>query len=191
MAITNLLTPKTRYTTNRNFLDSKDECIGFKQYTKSNLENIDVSSYKIDEHITVSVHDFNLKFPIKLIRIAKAVNNAKWILDLENGWDANDAQEISAETFKAAITFLKDYSCYLADRGTFIETPEINPVKSGTVDFEWHTGNAQMLINIQKRGNIYYAFYYGDRYNDEMPIKGNVPLSEFSEALAVWMKYLV
>lgn len=124
--------------------------------------------------------------------IEEAIQEAQHITGLTNNWDEDGAQQISKETLDTAATFLKSYADYLSlTYNVEIDAPEINPVKNGSIDLEWHTQGAQMLINIRRKEGQYYAFYYGDRYNDKMPIKGNVPMSEFSESLAVWMKYLL
>ena len=127
-----------------------------------------------------------------LLHIDNAIKEATYITDLADDWDDEGAVPIKINTFDFAANFLKSYSSYLFNSyNIFIPVPEINPCKDGSIDLAWRTKNARMLINIRSENGKYYAFYYGDRYNNKMPIKGNVPLPEFSESLAVWMKYLV
>lgn len=141
---------------------------------------IDPISIAFDNHI------------ISQTEIEDAIKEANSIVELPADWDGEGALQITKGVFEAAVGFLREYSCYISDNFHIqIEAPEINPVRNGSIDLEWHTTNAQMLINIRHRDNEFYAYYYGDRYQNRMPIKGNVPLSEFSESLAVWMKYLV
>jgi hypothetical protein len=127
-----------------------------------------------------------------LLHIENAIKEASYITDLPADWDDEGAVPILINTFNNAANFLRIYSNYLFNSyNIFIPVPEINPCKDGSIDLAWRTNSARMLINIRSDKGEYYAFYYGDRYNNKMPIKGNIPLPEFSEFLAVWMKYLL
>lgn len=120
------------------------------------------------------------------------IENAKSILNLPFDWNDEGALTIDETTFNNSTSFLKQYVNFISNYlNTEIKLPEINPCPDGSIDLEWHTDNAQLLINIRqdKEGN-YTAFYYGDRHNNKMQIKGSTPVNEFSEHLAVWMKYL-
>jgi hypothetical protein len=107
-------------------------------------------------------------------------------------WDEDGALPIDETTVDYTSWFLRHYYNYtLKHLGTKIQLPEINPCPDGSIDLEWHTPHAQLLINIRKdKEGTYTAYYYGDRHNNKMQVKGSTPLSEFSEHLAVWMKYL-
>jgi hypothetical protein len=121
-----------------------------------------------------------------------AIEEAKYIISLPDNWDEEGAVPISQLIFDKAVEFLRYYSRYLyIGFGFELPIPEINPCKDGSIDLSWRTAHARMLINIRMQDELPHAFFYGDRYNNKMPIKGNVPLKEFSESLAVWMKYLV
>jgi hypothetical protein len=91
---------------------------------------------------------------------------------------------------------LREYVLFiLANYNRDIQLPEINPCSNGSIDLEWHTSsNGRLLINIRKdvNGDSYIAYYYGDKYDNKMQVKGSIPVNEFSEYLAVWMKqYLI
>ena len=124
--------------------------------------------------------------------IEKVIEEALYIKSLPDNWDEEGAQKISEEIFTSTAAFLRYCSNYLyIGAGIILPAPEINPCKDGSIDLSWRTGTARLLINIRMQEGALYAFFYGDRYNNKMPIKGNFPLSEFSESLAAWMKYLV
>ena len=75
----------------------------------------------------------------------------------------------------------------LNDLKTVISAPDINPVKDGSIDLEWHTPNARMLINVNNSSKI---GYYGDNFNDLNSIKGKVDNDSVQTFLAVWMTKL-
>jgi hypothetical protein len=123
--------------------------------------------------------------------IEPEIEKAFYITRLPENWDEEGGQQISPETFEAAANFLRSYDKYLIQNHAFvIPAPEIDPCKDGSIDISWHTDNARMLINIRRQSNGYLAFYYGDRYKDKEPIKGNVSVGKLSEFLAIWMKFL-
>lgn len=114
------------------------------------------------------------------------------ILNLENDWNGEGALAISKEIVNEVKDFLIQYYSFLdSTAGISIKLPEINPCPNGSIDLEWQTASARLLINVRKRENEYFGFYYGDKYDDKMQLKGSFPVNEFSESLAVWMKYLV
>ncbi len=126
-------------------------------------------------------------------RMDALIINANKMLNLPINWDDDGALPIEKEIFESATSFVKQYllEIYFA-HGIEIQLPEINPCPDGSIDLDWATPNAQLLINIRKdkADNEYVAYYYGDRYNDKTQFKGSFPISEFSESLAIWMKYL-
>jgi hypothetical protein len=118
---------------------------------------------------------------------------ASAMLNLPYDWDGDEAMPIEQEIFDLSTNFLKIYLLKIKKQfNTEIQLPQINPCPDGTIDLDWATDNAQLLINIRKanEGNEYTAYYYGDKYNDKMPIKDSTPLTVFSDDLAIWMIYL-
>lgn len=149
-----------------------------------------VSSY-IPEKGFLDPSAFYSSRPLK-DELETAIEEAKYITSLPDNWDEEGAAPILQIIFDKAAEFLRYYSRYLyIGFGLELPIPEINPCKDGSIDLSWRTAQARMLINIRMQDELPHAFFYGDRYNNKMPIKGNVPLKEFSESLAVWMKYLV
>ena len=122
-----------------------------------------------------------------LIKKAQVINN------LPYNWDEEGGLAIDPETLNNATDFLKKHVEFILNQyGVEIQLPEINPCKDGSIDLEWHTQLAKLLINIRKDNDgSYTAYYYGDKHKNKNQIKGSTPVIELSEHLAVWMKYLV
>jgi hypothetical protein len=136
----------------------------------------------VDEHINIS-EPFG--------RLAKVIEQSKFFLDLEPGWDEENALTIDPEVWKTAIKFLIHYSIDIfknIDR--LIEEPEISPCKDGTIDLSWRTSRSRMLINFRKSEDGIRAYYYGDFYNNKQPIKGWVNTNTVDIYLSMWMRNL-
>lgn len=128
-----------------------------------------------------------IKQPIDAI-----IDRAEKIKALAFDWDDDGALPIETALVDASVEFLKQYYNYVSQHYNPIELPEISPCPDGSIDLDWHTPNAQLLINIRKdnAGEDYTAYYYGDKHNNKVQVKGSTPVNEFAEHLAVWMKYL-
>ncbi|WP_439882666.1 hypothetical protein ACSX1A_05740 [Pontibacter sp. MBLB2868] len=127
----------------------------------------------------------------ELKSIYEAVEESRYILDLEEGWDDENAKEISIISWYRTISFLVNYSSYIFDTYQLkISAPEINPCRDGSIDLSWRTNTARMLINISNADNM-IASYYADKYNSLNSIEGLVETDKVQEFLASWMKYLV
>jgi hypothetical protein len=151
----------------------------------SHDDNPDLSVIKIQE---ISNLWYSPKSPIDVL-----IEKSMAIKDLPYDWDEEGALPIEEAALSAATSFLKKYYSFISKSYNLqICLPEINPCKDGSVDLEWHTPKAQLLINFRKdKESNYIAYYYGDRHNNKMQVKGSTPVFEFSEHLAVWMKFLV
>ena len=150
---------------------------------KNSTSTISVTSKNVVKSVTLST-----KIPQKLKHIELSISNAHSISNLIDDWDDNGALKVPINVYNSAILFLKKYALFiLNDLGTVISAPEINPVKDASVDLEWHTPQARMLINVKNDGKI---AYYGDSYNDLNSIKGKVDDQSVQTFLAVWMTKL-
>ena len=117
--------------------------------------------------------------------LVQEIEASKFILNLNENWDENGALPISPILYETAICFLQNYATFISKKyKTVIETPSINPVKNGSIDLEWHTSNVQLLINIRDTQN---AYFYGDYYNNDSPIKGSVSVKTVEPFFAAWM----
>ena len=125
---------------------------------------------------------------IKLQTLKQEIQNSKYILKLTNNWDENGALPISPMIYDSAIRFLQNYTLFIFKKyKTIIETPSINPVNNGSIDLEWHTPNARLLVNIRDTQN---AYYYGDQHKNINSIKGSISFETIENFFAVWMTKL-
>lgn len=132
-----------------------------------------------------------ISFVEPVAEIETAIEEASDLPLLPDNWNEEGAKAISTELFDNAVNFLRTYNKFLGTTyKVSLPAPEINPCPDGSIDLSWRSKHARMLINIRIHDNIPHAFFYGDRYNNKMPVKGNTPVADFSEGLAAWMKSL-
>jgi hypothetical protein len=156
--------------------------------TPKNLKSTAVETVSVSLRNVVKSISISTRIPQKLKHIELSINNAQSILNLAENWDDEGALKVSKNVHSSAILFLKKYALFLLnDLKTVISAPDINPVKDGSIDLEWHTPNARMLINVNNSGKI---GYYGDNFNDLNSIKGKVDNDSVQTFLAVWMTKL-
>ncbi len=121
-------------------------------------------------------------------KVEELVDQSKYILTLEEGWDGEDGSPVNKAIWETATSFLRAYVKYIDQRyGFSFDLPEINPLRDGSIDLEWRTSKGRLLINFNEK-HPHEASFYGDRYADEDSIKGNVDVKEVKEHLAIWMK---
>jgi len=121
-------------------------------------------------------------------KVEELIEQSRYILTLEEGWDEEDALPVNKAIWENATSFLRAYAKYINQHYDFsFELPEINPLRDGSIDLEWRTSKGRLLINFNEK-NPHEASFYGDRYADEDSIKGNVDVKEVKEHLAIWMK---
>ncbi|TCC98490.1 hypothetical protein [Pedobacter hiemivivus] len=120
-----------------------------------------------------------------------AVEKSQCIIDLEEGWDDEEAKPIDEKLFNESTNRIRSYLLEVSrETGNFISSPKINPVVDGSIDFEWSLKNVRLLINVRQTEKRPIAYYFGDLNNKELSIKGNVPLDCNYEHLSKWMKFL-
>ena len=120
--------------------------------------------------------------------LTKEIQDSQYILNLKPNWDEDGALPVSPLIYETSIAFLKNYAVFIAKKyKKTLETPSINPVKNGSIDLEWHTPNARLLINIRDAEN---AYYYGDQHKNTNSIKGSVTTQTVENFFAVWMTKL-
>jgi uncharacterized protein (DUF4213/DUF364 family) len=128
------------------------------------------------------------KASTQTVALETAIANASVILTLPSNWDDDGALTVSETVFQSAMQFLRQYIAFIQTKfDTSIAIPNINPVKDGTIDLEWHTAQARMLVNIKPNA---IAGYYGDNLNNMNSIKGQVYTYEVQDFLASWMTKL-
>ena len=161
------------------------DSIGIK--SKNLKKTIATTISVVPENVAKSI-SLSTRIPQKLKHIESSINDAHSILNLVDNWDDDGAYKVPKNVYNNAILFLKRYALFiLNDLKIIISAPEINPVKDGSIDLEWHTPNARMLINVNNTGKI---GYYGDNFNDLNSIKGKIAGESVQTFLAVWMTKL-
>jgi hypothetical protein len=142
--------------------------------------------------IQVQLGEQSFSLPKELSNIVREVENSEVILSYDAGWDDEKAIPVDRETWLQATGFLLRYALRVFNLfSSALDTPGINPCPNGSIDLSWRTKSARMLINIRKENGKMLAFFYGDLYDNKMPIKGNVPAGTVEDHLACWMKNLV
>jgi len=155
---------------------------------ESILEIIEEKPIK-EVQITVLGTSFSSCAP--LYKIHSEIKDSTQILELEENWDDEGAKKVQESIFIEAVKFLLNYSNFIYKNfDIIISTPEINPCIDGSIDLSFRNQNARLLINIQEENEKLNAVFYGDLYDNKIPIKGNVPTKGVFEHLAHWMKNL-
>jgi hypothetical protein len=177
----------------------QQESAANKKYTRFQSSLSNVVAVKPATLTTIAVQPINLRnsdislslseaLPQRLKHVQDSISEAQSLLNLADNWDDNGAYKVSKNTFDNALSFLKRYTLFIFnDLKVIIAAPDINPVKDGSIDLEWHTPHARMLINLKNTGEI---AYYGDNLNDLNSIKGKVAGDSVQKFLAVWMTKL-
>jgi hypothetical protein len=167
-------------------------------YYRSEINYFDPLRYKPSPQITVGktllaidVDGTVIGLDARLEKIAKEIEESKYILQLDDGWDSFNAKKFDKEVWVSAVSLLSKYAHYILNEfSTVIQPPEINPVPNGTIDLSWRTKNGRFLMNIKGNENNMLASYYGDLYNNEQPIKDKLVNDSIIKHLAYWMRNL-
>lgn len=123
--------------------------------------------------------------------LADLIEHSKYMLSLEPGWNEENALAINPEIWKVAVKFLIQCAADIYDNDDrIINEPEINPCKDGSIDLSWRTSRVRLLINFRKSEEGIRAYYYGDFYKNEQPVKGWISPGSADNFLSMWMKNL-
>ncbi|MBK9338283.1 MAG: hypothetical protein IPM98_17710 [Lewinellaceae bacterium] len=139
--------------------------------------------------------------PIELGELAAAIEQSKYLLALEHGFDAEDkitplieihlaleddfdngsGRAYSPETWEKAVRFISGYAQWLFDIfGKVIVTPKIYHGPDGSIDLYWENPRFNLLINIPPGDEP--ATFYGDNYGAQV-IEGKFDPAKFQQAL--------
>lgn len=145
---------------------------------------------KISQDLTINIEDNTFILPIELSHIAEEIEDSKKILTLLNDWDEEGAIAPPISILMQSIHLLVSYSKWIFDNlDIIIASPTISAVPDGSIDMEWRTNKARLLINIKNNGN-HEAYYYGDFYKNLNSIKGQICTRDFQTYFAHWMSNL-
>jgi len=119
--------------------------------------------------------------PAELEALAAAIEQSKYILNLENDFDEANGVAYSPETWGKAIRFIAGYAQWLFDVfGKVIFTPKIYHGPEGSIDLYWENPRFNLLINIPAGDEP--ATFYGDNYGSQV-IEGKFNPTQFHQAL--------
>lgn len=128
--------------------------------------------------------------PIELVDILKAIEQSRYILDLEDDWDGEGSKSYQPVVWeRVAIFLIKLYEKALGSFNVILDTPHIYQAHEGSIDVLWHNDRYQLLVNFPEGENS-YASFYGDNFSMDT-IKGTFdPVKESCSLLAflVWAK---
>ena len=91
-------------------------------------------------------------------RVPEAVRQEILDCQMEEGWDLEDADAISAETCRSAIEFLEA----LLKKNPTMPLPLISPSVFGSITFEWNINGAHVSTRIFPDREIFYMSEEGE-----------------------------
>ena len=118
------------------------------------------------------------------------INDSKYILDLQEGWGDNGAP-ISLNVYQSSIEFVLNYSGYILNIYKIaISTPEIKPVRDGSIDLVWNTDLAYMAINIKLSTDGLLGTFFSFKHENKKIKEGELDLTIVESDTAYWMTSL-
>lgn len=134
----------------------------------------------------VSIISISVKLENDLDYINQAIDDAKYISDLEADWDENGALEISKDTFGTAKNIVLKYSQYMFNYfSILLPAPSINPVNNGSIDLLWKNADKVLLLNIKPNETL--AHYYGLNTHTKIDFQGSIRINEIETFFATWL----
>jgi len=121
----------------------------------------------------------------KLRDIANAIEESKYILEIEADFDDEGSQGCQFSTWEKAINFLVKYSQWaLKSFNYIIDRPKIYDGPDSSVDILWKTESYRLLINFPQETTQPASFYGDDRAMNKIkgtfdPQKNNLGLLMF------------
>lgn len=134
------------------------------------------------EDIQIKIKSKRIMLPIGLSKLAKAIEESLYILELEANFDDEGSVEYDFATWERTIDFLVNYAKWALDAyNTIIETPNIYHGPDGSIDLLWKNQIYKLLINVPREIEK-PASFYGDDYNMDV-IKGTFDPSKCNRGL--------
>lgn len=171
---------------------------GWKNYQKTDLiglvqirgmvPKIDTGWYGFDSYTKTKIHGINFCMPQELNHILVEIEKSAAMVELEPGWDDEDALPISLDTWKKAVEFLSMHAKNIYNSyNCVIKEPDIAPVRDGSIDLTWRTEKVRLLVNVKNSPKA-IASYYGDFYSDENCFRGTIPIDKLHDIFSSWLK---
>lgn len=103
--------------------------------------------------------------PIDLARILEAVEQSRYILELEDDWDDEGSKGYQPLVWERVVIFLIRLSeKALASFNIVLDAPQIYHGYEGSIDLLWRTDKYQLLVNFPEDDDSPGSFY-GDNFN--------------------------
>lgn len=128
--------------------------------------------------------------PVELANIVEAVEQSRYILELEDDWDDEGSKGYQPLVWERVVIFLIRLSEKALDSFNIVlDAPRIYQGPEGSIDLLWHTDNYHLLVNFPEDENSPGSFY-GDNFNTETFEGTFNPLEAHCSLLAflVWAK---
>jgi hypothetical protein len=118
--------------------------------------------------------------PVALSDVAEAIEKSRWILDLEDDWDAAGSAGYPEEIWKRAVDFLTRNATRLwQERNVRVVSPRILPGPDASIDVHWKTPGHEFLINLPGQVGEPASFYGDD---------GMEPAGIRSKGRSIWQR---
>jgi hypothetical protein len=133
----------------------------------------------------ITIGDLTIQLNSKLKRIAEAIQDSSFILDLKEGWGEN-GKPIDNDIFVASIMLLHGYATKIFQEGAILPTPEINPVRDGSIDMVWRSEKGYFATNIAKKNDSLLGTFFC--YGKGKPSKeGQIDIDAVEKSMAILM----
>ncbi len=119
-----------------------------------------VSSWRDISIIHDKLSDKTFRLPSDLKELAAEIEASRYILDLEKGWDGEDAEPYNIHLWERVIEFL--IQMYLTSIRLFDVIPDFPKIyhgPEGTIDILWEKSDYQILANCPKDEDKQVLFY--------------------------------
>ncbi len=120
----------------------------------------------------------------ELAPLADALNQSRWMLDLEDDWDGEDSAGYAEATWERAARYVIDSAKFVHELGLNMPIPKVQNGPEGTIDLFWETLSAKLLLNIPIEIEK-PAQFYGHK-SDGSEIRGPVDTAQIQPWLMLW-----
>ena len=119
--------------------------------------------------------------------LERSIEDARYILELEDDWDENGAVAVAPSTWNVATAFLQNLTLWAYKyRSLVLGALSISPLGNGGIDLYWENTFADLLLTIPVSGHL--AHCYGQNARGEV-FRGTMSLKDpFPDLILTWLK---
>lgn len=111
--------------------------------------------------------------------IDSAIEQSRWMLDLEENWDDDGAPAVRDSVWRRATNLLREIATkFEKDYRRVIPLPSIMPTGDGGIDLHWRNSRFDILLNVPPEAEELATFYGENAKNPELGFEGSVVLGE-------------